>query len=367
MQVKKKVFIVYSLNSGGIENYILRYLNFDRELTPIIICKSGHLGELQNQYIRRVGEDNIIPFRLKYMNIFSYFKFARFLKKNRVCLICDFTGNFAGLTLFFALLAGVKYRIAFYRGSTNHFNETFLNNFYNSIVHYLVKVSSTRILSNSYAALEFFFPKYKSRNKCKVIYNDIDLNILESLETRESMRAKLNIPLNAFVVGHTGRYNIAKNHKTIIEVAIKLCSRYEDLYFVLAGKDTDKYLKDIVEQSGFCSRIKLLGYRADVPDILRALDLFYFPSITEGQPNSLLEAMVVGLPVIASNIEPIKESVPEDMYQYLLSPLDVDSAVSVIEDCYLYPQNMSRYILKDWAIGNYGKNRWFNEFKKELY
>lgn len=90
----------------------------------------------------------------------------------------------------------------------------------------------------------------------------------------------------------------------------------------------------MVQQMGLNKQIHLLGYRDDVLRILPLFDLYYFPSLTEGQPNALIEAMATGLPFVASDIAPIKESVPPAIRSLLLPPCDSERAVKVIERIY---------------------------------
>ena len=76
--------------------------------------------------------------------------------------------------------------------------------------------------------------------------------------------------------------------KTIIEVAIKLCKKYNEIYAVMCGKGVDNALSQKVKKEGLEDQIKLLGYRSDVIKVLNTLDCFYFPSLSEGQPNALI-------------------------------------------------------------------------------
>ena len=68
------------------------------------------------------------------------------------------------------------------------------------------------------------------------------------------------------------------------------------------GKGVREKYEMIVQQMGLDGQIHLLGYRSDVLRILPLFDLYYFPSLTEGQPNALIEAMATGLPFVASDI-----------------------------------------------------------------
>jgi glycosyltransferase involved in cell wall biosynthesis len=362
--MKRIAFIVTSLNSGGVENYLLRFLKYSEgKIVPFVICKGDQFGELFNDYknIKNIKLSNI---EIGYINFMSLYRFYDFLKQNRIDAICDFTGNFAGLPLFIATIANIHNRIAFYRGSTNHFKEDKFRLAYNNLVKKMVERNATSILSNSQAALNFFFPNRNiTDSKYQVIPNGIDSN--DFCGEVINLRNELSIPVDAFVIGHVGRYNVAKNHDTIVEVAIRLCSSNTDIYFIFCGKGVDENLREVVSQARLERQIKLLGYRSDVNKVLNTIDVFYFPSLTEGQPNALIEAMVIGLPFVASNIDPILETVPSNLQKQLVAPKDADSAVSKLLDIY-HSQNTSKYTCAEWAKEKYSAQSCFNLFMEKL-
>lgn len=367
--MKKVLFFIKVIDQGGLETYLLRFLRFlNGEVKALVWCKSAKKGSLYDDY--KEYTTDIILSKLGFFNVFDYIKLYLYLKKNKIDTVCDFSGNFSGLVMFVAYLAGVKTRLSFYRGSTNHFREDKFRLMYNSFMNKLVLNFSTKILSNSYAAFNFFFPNNSLQKEgfLKVIYNGIPSDFLQKSneKSRIAIREELKLPINSFIVGHTGRYNEAKNHQTIINVAKILCDKYDNIYFVLVGKDTDLKLKGVIEDYGLQNRVLLLGYRRDIPNILSSFDLFFFPSLTEGQPNSLLEAMILGLPIVASDIEPIKESVPEYFTSKLLPPLDINAFAEKIEYIYMNPNSVSEYILSDWALQKYSSDKLFNEFKDEI-
>lgn len=111
---------------------------------------------------------------------------------------------------------------------------------------------------------------------------------------------------------------------------------------------------------------KTVIYRSDVPKLLNIFDLFFFPSITEGQPNSLIEAMVSGLPIIASDILPIQETVPNGFISKLKPPTDYSSFIDAIDELYCNRDLLSEYTHKQWAVDFFDKDRLFNKFMCEL-
>ncbi|WFB63283.1 glycosyltransferase [Sphingobacterium sp. WM] len=361
---KNVIFFVTSLQSGGIENYLLRFieethLRFDN---IIIFCKSGIGGQLETQYLR-FKNLQIVKHKVGNFSIRDLKFIDNFFKNNSFSAVCDFTGNFSGLILYLAKRNNIEKRIVFYRNSSDRFNKSFLKSLYNNWIKGLTYRSSTRILANSNAGFSYYFPEIsKNNSKFSVIYNGVNSKKINSVKM--NLRAEFNIPSNAFVVGHTGRFNPAKNHKTILEVANKLVNKYPDIYFIFCGNGVKKNLNKFIIEKGIENRVLLFENREDIPAFLNTMNCYYFPSLTEGQPNALLEAMVKGLPIIASNIEPIKESVPQYFHKELLNPLDIDGAVEKISNFYLQRENYDD--LKEWAIAKFNAKNQFEQFYLEL-
>lgn len=361
----KRVFLLTSVKQGGAETYLLRFLQ-KNSTNDTVFCKSGGFGNLFDDFQK--ANVDLVAWRLGYVSLLGYFKFYRFLKREKIKTICDFTGNFAGIPLLLAKFAGVKIRIAQYRGAEDHFKQTLLRRIYNYLVKQLTFRCATKIVSNSKAALDYFYPGiWRGNPKFQVIYNGVDIQkLLEAKSDRAVLRKEFGIPANAFVIGHTGRYNRAKNHDTIIEVAVRLCKKYPDIYFFLAGLNVDVAYAERVKQEGLEDRIIMPGYRDDVPRLLYLMNVFYFPSVTEGQPNSLLEAEIVGLPIVASDIAPMKEAVPEPFVEKLIPSCDVDCAVNTLEKLYRSEELRKEYICQEWAMENFDGNARFDEFRKAL-
>lgn len=366
--MKKIAFFTTSLNAGGIENYLLRFLQFSQgKIKPYIFCKGGMFGELEHEY-RKINNIELTKINAGYLNAVALYKMYDFLRKNKIDAVCDFTGNFSGLILFVSKMANIHKRVVFYRGSSNHFKESFFKLRYNNYMLKLVKLYATNILFNSKAALDFFYPhRSSSDHRYKIIYNGVSAAAFSANLNKTDCRKEYNIPVNAFVIGHTGRYNHAKNHTTIAKVASELCNKYPDIYFVLCGKNTETFKKEaVVLYPHLQDKLIALGYQSNVEKVLRTFDVFFFPSVTEGQPNALIEAMIAGLPVVASNIEPIKETTPVQLHYILKEPLNAEGFKQEIEKIYLDKDYGNSLIFSDWAKANFEPNILFNQFLSEL-
>ena len=112
---------------------------------------------------------------------------------------------------------------------------------------------------------------------------------------------QLGIPEDAYVLLSVGELTKRKNH----EVAIRALKELNDpsIHYVLCGKgDLRPYLEKLTEELGLAQQVHFLGYRLDMPEMYRMADCFVFPSIHEGLPFALMEAMESGLPIACSRI-----------------------------------------------------------------
>lgn len=361
--MKKVLFIITSPAAGGTETYLIRFLEHVKGVETMVLCKKSIHGELEERY-KTVTNLKFIGY-LGLFNPLSYIKLTLFICKYKIDTICDFSGNFAGWDLLCAKFAHVPTRIVFYRESRNQYKPTFFKKLYAKVITLVTRCVSTKILSNSFEALNHFHPYWrKDKDKYAVIYNGLDLAEL-STKTK-NVRQLLHLPQDAFIVCHTGRYTEAKNHRMILECAKVLCRRYQDIIFILIGRGVNEAMGDVVEQYRLSNRFVMLGYRNDVLDVLKCADIFYFPSLNEGQPNALIEAMASGLPFVASDIPSIKEMIPKYRVSDLVDPNDLQSNVSAIERLYRNRSCLANYACAEWARKHFDATQWFNLFLSEL-
>jgi len=328
------VFLVTTVGLGGAEMYLLRFIKYLRKNgfsgNIYVLCKSGKTdGVLLNDFINE--NVKVIGCYLGYFNFISWVNLYKLLKQRNYKVICDFTGDFAGIPLMIAKQVGILKRVVFYRGSTHHFKVDKLRILYWKIVHCLTMRYATSLLSNSKAAFDFFCKGWQSdvKRKYEVIFNGIPWTAHTDLNVKK-LKFTLGIPENKKIIGHVGRFCEAKNHKTIIETAINLCELRDDVIFFLCGPGIPEHLEKIIKSRNLKNKIFLSGGRRDIRNILKLFDLFYFPSMTEGQPNALLEAIIEEVPFVASIIDPIKECIPKQWHNQLVGYDDVSGAVSKI-------------------------------------
>ena len=147
---------------------------------------------------------------------------------------------------------------------------------------------------------------------------------------RNKKREALGIPRDAFVLISVGELNANKNHESVIK-ALKAINIKDNIRYIIAGRGLlYRHLLNLVETYGLQDKVLLLGFRTDVIELLKMSDCFVFPSLREGLPVALMEAMACGLPVICSNIRGCSDLINDCHGVFLISPHDLDSIVNCI-------------------------------------
>jgi glycosyltransferase involved in cell wall biosynthesis len=152
-------------------------------------------------------------------------------------------------------------------------------------------------------------------SKITVIERGRDLARLgaPSPERRRLARAALGIPDDAPVILNVGRQDAQKDQVTLLAAFEHVAVANPDALLLIAGPE-GAATPDVLAQHKLLShpeRAQILGQRDDVPELLAAADVFAFPSLWEGFSGSVLEAMALGLPVVAGDIPPLREAVQE--------------------------------------------------------
>lgn len=182
--------------------------------------------------------------------------------------------------------------------------------------------TSDRVIANSEATKLMLMHRFKlPPEKIQVIYDSVYVS--SPKRTVTDIRQELGLRADALLVGNVARLETLKDHFTLIEAARIIGQTRHDVQFLIVGGGIlEAELNELIAQHNLQDQVKLLGWRRDVPDLLRILDVFVSTSISEPLGNALIEAMVAGLPVIAPAVDGIPEYVVDGETGLLLDPVD---------------------------------------------
>lgn len=151
-----------------------------------------------------------------------------------------------------------------------------------------------------------YFPFIRKRKNYHVINVCIDTSKYSyDPQKRHVIRSQMNLD-GAFTIGHVGRFSYPKNHLFLIDIFNEICKKNPKSQLLLIGTyvGNASYLdaaKEKVKSLGLNDKVKFLGVRHDVPDLLQAMDCFLLPSRFEGLPTVGIEAQAAGLPCFFSD------------------------------------------------------------------
>ena len=368
--LKKKILIILpTLHAGGAENYLLRFLSFvgNDEFDFTVLSINEEHGDLHKKFENTGAKISYLS--ISYFNPFRFFRFFRFLKNNQFDTICTFTGHFGGIPIYIGWIAGIPNRIAWHRRSTIAFQRSVLKSAYHSIISALLRKYATQILSNSAFALQNFYGDHWQRDsRMKVIPNGVDPSHISTQLSKSEARKKFQLPQDKFIIGHVGRFDPAKNHPFYFEVIAKLNRQKYKVHALFCGKntDTDDFLK-LQSTYGIRQYCTNIGLSTEVGAVLKTMDLFLFPSITEGNPNALIEAMIAGVNILASDIPPHRECIPVEYQSALISTRLMDTFIDRINQLISDKQeDHSSENLKNFALKEFSPNARFIDFLNQL-
>lgn len=153
---------------------------------------------------------------------------------------------------------------------------------------------------------------------------------------RDEQRAKFTVEPLDFLITYVAELNDNKNQMMLVDAMKILVKKHPNIKVLLAGDgvNKDKIEKEIRENK-LQSNVLLLGYRTDIPNLLAISDLYVATSKREGLPINIIEAMVSGLPVVATNSRGQRELVSDGENGYIVEIGDVNSLVEKIKNIYL--------------------------------
>jgi len=142
-----------------------------------------------------------------------------------------------------------------------------------------------------------------------VIANGVDIERLRSTAfTREDARENLGLPGDAPVVGTVGGITPKKGHSLLVAAARVLARELPEVRFVFIGLPVDEArIRREIDAAGLNEHVILAGYRPEAARLMTAFDVYCLPSLFEGMPVSLIEAMALGLPSVATGVGGVRE------------------------------------------------------------
>jgi glycosyltransferase involved in cell wall biosynthesis len=190
-----------------------------------------------------------------------------------------------------------------------------------------------------------------SAKKIKIIANGIDVQAFERAQPLPTLVFSGNK-----VVGMVARLDLQKGFEYLLRAVRELCGTFNDLKMVIVGEGPDRTaIENMIQQYGLQSKVILAGQQSDMPGVYAAIDIFVLPSLNEGLPLTVLEAMAASKPVIATRVGAIPSVIKHGENGLLVDSKDADGLRNAIASL-LTDSDLCRRMGSaghDWVSRNY--------------
>ena len=332
------------------------------------VCSDGEfVSELRHQGYTIVTIDisrSVNPFKhiITVIKLFNFFRKEKFDVIHVHTPVASLVGRLAAWLAGIPLIIYTAHGFYFHEEMPSHKKRIFifLEKIAGKITDFLFTQSSEDFLT----AIDEGIMK---EEKVMAIGNGVNLERFNPNNYRNQTKLlnSLGIPNQAFVVGMIGRLVREKGVVEFLDAAEVLISDNPDMYFLLIGdrlvsdhaESVEKKLKASKKKLG--NNLILTGLRSDIPELISVMDVFCLPSWREGMPRTIIEAMMMGKPVIATDIRGSREEVDHDKTGLLVPICNPEKLAKAIYDMKCNPDWVLRMGMagREKAIRNYDESK----------
>ncbi|MBF0495768.1 MAG: glycosyltransferase [Deltaproteobacteria bacterium] len=329
------VVLVSTLVMGGAEQMLMALLQgLNRERFQVLVYflkEPGILGQeipklgypIRTNILKGYGDIAVIP------------RLARLLIKDRadiVLLLNHRDTIFFGVTA--AKLAGVRGVINWHHDTAKRYSMHRLTMLGRRVFHLL---GVDRVVAVAQGHKEYLIKSEGiSRSKIEVIYNGVNPEKCHSSLTVSEAKRRLGIPLESLVVSMISVLRPDKAHDVLLQAAKIVLRDFPTAYFIIVGDGPRKgALEDLAKGLGLAGHVLFLGFRRDIADILRAVDINVLSTKPEQETLSVavIEAMAAGIPSVCTDVGFMREIVHSGENGFLVrlgDPQDLAQKIMVI-------------------------------------
>lgn len=300
MQKKLLLHITHDLQIGGLQQVVVTLCKYtDRKQFDIAVLCLRERGVFAKE-LEEIGVPvHLLPQKEQGTDYFAFRKVAKFLRTEQVDIIHThntqpFIDGVIGALLSRRIqtIIHTDHARSFPDKKRYMFAEWLLSHFVTRIVGVSEHTSQNLV---TYEKI--------SPDKIMTIYNGIDPEPYSVVVDRQKYLHELGLPVDGPIIGLGVRLAQQKGITYLLQAMPALLSAFPNLSLIIAGEgELEADLKKEAESLNISKHVFFLGPRLDMPILLKTLDVYVLPSLWEGLPMVLLEAMAAGCPIVATNV-----------------------------------------------------------------
>jgi glycosyltransferase involved in cell wall biosynthesis len=321
------LFIIWSLDKGGAERFLTTLVkHIDRnKIKPIVCClnyKGRWASELEDLGIEVIELNKKGKFDVK-----TFIKLVKILKNYKIHIVnthlwaADTMGRLAAIIANTPVIVSTVHSIDIWK------------KYWHRCVDKLLSYKTDKIIAVSKTVRDQYHKKFGIPiSKLIYIPITIELKQFSNIGATDYLYNELKVDRDNFIVACIGRLSKEKGQIYLLESIRLLSKRYTNIRVLFVGNGEDEgRLKEISRMNNMNDVIRFLGFRKDVPQILNISHSLVLPSLYEGMPLCVLEAMASAKPVIATKVGGVSELIVDGDNGFVVPPKDIKALASAIE------------------------------------
>ncbi|MDZ7374287.1 MAG: glycosyltransferase [candidate division KSB1 bacterium] len=321
---KKLLFVVDGFGIGGAEFGALRLIRALRRTgaVSIDVCSTRRDDRLYPEFARAADQVFWFPRRSR-LALTSFLRLLVLIRTRRYDVVQTALFYADALGVPAAKLCGVPCIISWQTAlglRTGYAKDDLLR-------HILTLRLVSRLCSRMVAVSDDLRRSFVARgltpeDKIQTIHYGVDVEEYRpDTLLRAQARRKLGLTEGQIAIGAMGHFNPVKNHRVLVEAFAEIARDESSCVLLLAGDGQERpRLEAMVQHFRLGGRVRFVGYYRPAAEFLNALDVYVHPSLQEGLPNAVIEAMATGLPVIGAIAGGIPEIVVDGVTGFLFDP-----------------------------------------------
>ncbi len=340
--------VVDGFRLGGAETKLLELIkNLNKDKYNVVVCSLLSDGPLLEKF-KETGAKVVIIDRKHRFDFSVIPRIIKLIKKEKIHIVQTtlFYADFLGTIT--AKLAGVPVSVSWETISHYH---SFYKPKYRGLAYRIAMALADKIIAVSDDVKKSILELRKIRPaKIETIPYGVDMRRFRK-ELQTEKRAELGLKKDDLIIGVVARLDYIKGHIYLIDALPKIKNSYKNVKCVIVGDgESRQKLEERCEKLKLVSDVKFLGFRSDVADILQIFDVFVLPSLSEGLPNVILEAMACSVPVVATAVGGIPEVITDNWNGKLVPPKDSEAIARAISEVFSQNGERKKFTQNAWNL-----------------
>lgn len=319
------LFVNSTVKWGGVKTWMLEYgTKLASRGHKVILCANK---KETGSFIGRCRENGLTVYPMKFGVDYSpltIWRFISLIRKEKIDVVCtniEKDNRSAGIA---AKLSGKK--VIQRVGLISDLRDGFKFRFIQAVV------VDNIIVPCNYIKEGLKKLPWLKQGKIFVVHNGKDLRKYQPNKNYNKVRRELGVPENTVLLCVSSQLTKTKGHQYLLEAFSLLKKKYENIKLLIVGQGPlREELEDKTKALGLDDSVIFLGHRNDINRVVDAADIAVLPSLEEGFPNTIVEYMALGRPVVATNIAGIPEIVVDQETGFLVPTADSGKLAEALE------------------------------------